>query len=121
MSPPPDGRGFHDIGYHYVILSDGTIQTGRPENEEGAHCEHHNIDSIGICLVGKIEFTLLALESLRVLTRAILLKNNLKFESVFCHYEFDTAKIQGKTCPNLPGCLVRAYIKNEEDNHASAS
>lgn len=44
------GRTYH-IGYHYVILPDGTIQRGRPEYMRGAHCEGHN-DQLGICLVG---------------------------------------------------------------------
>lgn len=43
-------RAYH-IGYHYVILPDGTIQHGRPENMRGAHCRGHN-DQLGICLVG---------------------------------------------------------------------
>lgn len=43
-------RIYH-VGYHYVILPDGTIQRGRPERMQGAHCEGHN-DQLGICLVG---------------------------------------------------------------------
>lgn len=45
-------RGFRKIGYHYVILLDGTIQSGRPLSEAGAHCLNHNKDSIGICYIG---------------------------------------------------------------------
>ena len=45
-----EARTYH-IGYHYVILPDGTIQKGRPERMPGAHCEGHN-DQLGICLVG---------------------------------------------------------------------
>lgn len=44
------GRTYH-IGYHYVILSDGEVQPGRPENCMGAHASGHN-DSLGICLIG---------------------------------------------------------------------
>lgn len=40
------------IGYHYVIDTDGTIETGRQEGEMGAHVKGHNLHSIGICLVG---------------------------------------------------------------------
>lgn len=39
------------IGYHYVILTDGTIEQGRPEGCPGAHARTHN-DWIGICLIG---------------------------------------------------------------------
>lgn len=45
-------RGWNDIGYHYVIDLDGTIEPGRPIEVAGAHCTGHNADSIGICYVG---------------------------------------------------------------------
>lgn len=45
-------RGWNDIGYHYVIDLDGTIEPGRPIEVVGAHCTGHNADSIGICYVG---------------------------------------------------------------------
>ena len=32
-----DGRGWSDIGYHYVIQLDGTISQGRPITRAGAH------------------------------------------------------------------------------------
>ena len=35
-------RGFNKIGYHYVIDLDGTVETGRDENETGAHCVGYN-------------------------------------------------------------------------------
>lgn len=45
-------RGFNDIGYHYVIDLDGTIEQGRPIEQAGAHCTGHNRNSIGICYIG---------------------------------------------------------------------
>lgn len=45
-------RGFKDIGYHYVILLDGTIAEGRDIEQAGAHCTGHNANSIGICYIG---------------------------------------------------------------------
>lgn len=48
-------RGFRSIGYHYVILLDGTISRGRPEAEIGAHCRGQNARSIGICYIGGID------------------------------------------------------------------
>jgi len=70
--PPPNGRGWSTIGYHYVILNgrlsadlfnkeyDGHIETGRPldddniitPNEFGAHVAGYN-DTVGICLIGE--------------------------------------------------------------------
>ncbi|RJL06031.1 lysozyme [Paracoccus aestuarii] len=48
-------RGFNDVGYHYVIKRDGTVQKGRPDNVVGAHVSGHNTGSIGICCIGGIE------------------------------------------------------------------
>ncbi len=53
-------RGFRCIGYHYVIRRDGTVETGRPLPQMGAHCNWRdpatgttwNDHSIGICYVG---------------------------------------------------------------------
>ena len=47
------GRGWRDIGYHYVIRLDGTIELGRPLEKAGAHCigrkgEDHNSHSAAI-------------------------------------------------------------------------
>jgi N-acetylmuramoyl-L-alanine amidase len=48
-------RGWKGIGYHYVILLDGTIQVGRPESEVGAHTIEQNTNSIGICYIGGLD------------------------------------------------------------------
>lgn len=45
-------RGFKKIGYHYVVRLDGTVETGRKENEIGAHAKGYNANSIGVCYVG---------------------------------------------------------------------
>lgn len=44
--------GWKGCGYHYVIPTDGTIETGRPEEQVGAHCKNHNRHSIGVCYIG---------------------------------------------------------------------
>lgn len=48
------GRGWSDIGYHYVIYLDGTVHNGRPVEKIGAHCAGQNAKSIGICYIGGI-------------------------------------------------------------------
>lgn len=47
-------KGWVDIGYHFVIRRDGTVETGRPIDVIGAHVENFNHASIGICMVGGI-------------------------------------------------------------------
>lgn len=45
-------RQWTDIGYHFVIRRDGTIEDGRPVERPGAHAKGYNSNSIGICWVG---------------------------------------------------------------------
>lgn len=68
-------RGFVEIGYHYVIRRNGTIELGRQIDEQGAHVQGYNSKSIGICLVGGLDangkpdanFTEEQMESARIL------------------------------------------------------
>lgn len=50
------GKLYH-IGYHYVILPDGTVQPGRPEGCIGAHARRVNSRALGICLIGDFSST----------------------------------------------------------------
>lgn len=45
-------RNWRDIGYHFVIDRSGDTVKGRGIEEVGAHVKYHNLNSIGICLVG---------------------------------------------------------------------
>ena len=51
---PPQGRGWSDIGYHYVIDRKGHILPGRDVDTIGAHCEGHNAHSIGVVYIGGV-------------------------------------------------------------------
>jgi hypothetical protein len=46
-----NGRGWIDIGYHFLIGPEGIIYQGRPENVRGAHATP-NTNKVGICLIG---------------------------------------------------------------------
>ena len=48
------GNKWSDIGYHYIVKLDGSMEYGRPIEVPGAHCKGHNQDSIGICYIGVI-------------------------------------------------------------------
>lgn len=61
---PPKGRGWKDIGYHWVIPRDGSLENGRDLDgdgdifeEIGAHTAGYNTDSLSICLVGGVDKT----------------------------------------------------------------
>jgi N-acetylmuramoyl-L-alanine amidase len=46
------GKGWSDIGYHFVVDRQGEVCVGRPVERVGAHAKGHNKNSIGICLIG---------------------------------------------------------------------
>lgn len=43
------------VGYHKIILRDGTVENGRPESRIGAHAEGYNADSLAVCLIGGVK------------------------------------------------------------------
>jgi len=47
-------RNWSDIGYHYVIRRDGTVEKGRDDSISGAHAKGFNSNSLGVCLVGGV-------------------------------------------------------------------
>lgn len=49
------GFGWKGIGYHYVVMLDGTVVSGRGENEVGTHCKGKNATSIGVVYVGGLD------------------------------------------------------------------
>lgn len=92
-------RGFEKVGYHLVIQPDGEVQRGRSLNEIGAHVAGYNRNNIGICLVGKDQFTRDQFAALRYHIEGLFLNlDGLKPWSIHCHHQFDAAK----TCPNIP-------------------
>lgn len=124
MAPPPQGRGWKDIGYHFVIDYDGLVEPGRPEEEAGSHVAGHNIDSIGICIIGINKggvgmFKSAQYYSLQKLVQSLMAKYGLNPDNVYGHYEFDTAIAQGKTCPNLDANWIRKLVASplEGENH----
>ena len=95
-----EGNGWSDIGYHYVITRDGTIEAGRDEDTQGAHVRGHNGDSLGVCMVGGkpgCNYTAAQWEALAWLVRGLLLRHGLVASDVYGHNDFD----KGKTCPTF--------------------
>lgn len=106
-------RGFSDVGYHFFIQRDGTIQTGRGIDAIGAHCKGINSESIGICLHGKTYFTKEQFEALtRLYKELILIYPDSK---IIGHYEKSD-----KTCPNfiIEDFMDDYYINIDTDGAA---
>ncbi|MCH9780292.1 MAG: N-acetylmuramoyl-L-alanine amidase [Alphaproteobacteria bacterium] len=90
-----DGRGWQDIGYHFVITQDGTVHLGRSIDKIPAAQRGFNSGSIAICLTGSQAFSSAQMARLRLLLAA-------------CGEAHPDAEIVGhndlnpnKTCPNF--------------------
>ena len=96
-------RGFSDIGYHYVIHPDGTVEEGRDVNIAGAHCSGHNSKSIGICYIGGMTADNKKAKD----TRTEEQRTNLKALLMAMRKLYPSAKIHGhrdfaaKACPSF--------------------
>ena len=49
-----NGNHWKDIGYHYVVELEGSVQKDRDEREVGSHLSGQNANSIGVCYVGGV-------------------------------------------------------------------
>ena len=47
-----DTRGWCDLGYHFLVGSDGRVYEGRPLHLRGAHVANQNTGSIGVSFMG---------------------------------------------------------------------
>lgn len=91
-------KGWAGIAYHKVILPDGTVENGRPENLIGAHALGANPRSIGIVLVGNFESkfpTVAQMDALVKLTLELMRKYHIPLANIMPHREVT----QGTTCP----------------------
>lgn len=107
-------KGWSGVGYHYVIKRDGTLETGRREDQIGAHVEGFNANSLGVCLVGGVaEDDYSQAENNFTAEQFAALKALLTFLRV----KYPKAKIQGhrdfpnvkKACPSFD---VGAWLKD---------
>ncbi len=105
-------RGFDDVGYHLIIQNghpqgstefseahDGLLQPGRPLNVQGAHCRAGggNSNSIGICMIGKTEFTDKQWNTLWEVVNTYRHQFLISNMAIYGHRDLDSHK----TCPNF--------------------
>lgn len=99
--------GWDGIGYHKVILRNGLIENGRPEYWVGAHVKGKNTISLGVCLIGKDNFTKKQFMSLEKIIK--IWQNIYPNSKVVGHSK---ATETHKTCPNFDvknWCLQRGF------------
>lgn len=96
-------QGWSDIGYHYVVQLDGTIEQGRDVDMVGAHCHGHNQKSIGVCYVGGCDKDLRPKDTRTELQKNALLNLLLDLRKlypqakIYGHRDFDPKK----ACPSF--------------------
>lgn len=106
------GNGWRDVGYHWFLRKDGTLEAGRNESTSGAHCYGYNRKSIGVCFEGDMdvedwtkEQTLIFL----LLTKDLLARYPITIDNVKGHNECGSPK----TCPgtNIDCDRVRNLLR----------
>ncbi|MDE2126896.1 MAG: N-acetylmuramoyl-L-alanine amidase [Armatimonadetes bacterium] len=97
------------IGYHYVILPDGTIQQGRPDHCPGCHARGYN-NWLGICLIGAFSTrsnpnwwphrpTVEEMTSLMALCQRLMLKYHIPIGNVRRHCDVNQTSCPGRRFP----------------------
>ena len=105
-------RGFSDIGYHYIVHLDGTMEYGRMVDVQGAHCKGENKSSIGVCYIGGMDENMKEWEDTRTEEQSATLVDLLsllkKFHpnaEIYGHRDFST-----KMCPSYDAKEEYKYI-----------
>lgn len=110
-------RGFRDIGYHWVIRLDGTVEAGRPEKERGAHARGHNHDSIGICYIGGLATDVKTPKDTRTPEQRAALRS-LIGDTIFRHGDLTLhghREFARKACPSFD-VSQEDFTERKEDN-----
>jgi len=106
-------RGWNMIGYHYVVMPNGEIESGRPLFCQGAHVKGYNHCSVGVCYVGGLDAAGQTAD-----TRTIQQKYSLQKLLADLVRKFPNARIvghrdldKGKACPCFDATVYNALIK----------
>lgn len=105
-------KGWAGIGYHKVILPDGRVEDGRPQEMVGAHALGVNRHSVGIVVVGNFEQrrpTEQQLHSLLQLTQQLMDAYHIPPQRVVPHRD----ATEGTSCPGaqFPWAEFQAQLK----------
>jgi N-acetyl-anhydromuramyl-L-alanine amidase AmpD len=112
-------RGWSDIGYHFVIRKNGTVEKGRNESLPGSHVRGLNNQSLGICFSGHGDMQPLTPEQMEAgikLTINLMRKYDIPVANVIGHREINELIKAGKlekefkTSKSCPGNKVNMQI-----------
>jgi N-acetyl-anhydromuramyl-L-alanine amidase AmpD len=113
-------RGWTDVGYHYVVLRNGSIQEGRDVHRTGSHAYGYNKTSIGVCYIGGVDKDMQPEDNrtesqkdslYRLINRLMRMYPDIKY--VCGHRDLPGVT---KACPSFD---VKEWL-NEEDNKGNA-
>jgi hypothetical protein len=95
------GRGWGDVGYHYIIDRHGRLWEGRPINFQGAHVKDCNPGNIGVMCMGNFDKQPPSQAQLATLNRHVgwLMKHyRVQMSRVRTHQEWPSA---ATACPGV--------------------
>lgn len=95
------------IGYHFVILRDGTIQWTNSLTTTSYHTGGRNTGNIGICLVGSGQFTDVQMERLITLIQHLRMDVSVLVRRVLGHNEHPD---QSTACPSMDMDSIRNQV-----------
>ena len=103
-------HGWPGIGYHYVILPDGTIQQTNALYLASWHAAGHNRASVGVCLLGnfmRCEPPAAQLEAAARLCAWLADVHGLEPSAVAGHREINKTACPGRTWPHWKPALLQ--------------
>ena len=125
VAQPPAGRGWKDIGYHYVIQNgfntfnayshyrpklarDGLLEKGREDTEIGAHTKGWNRKSLGIAFIAADghQISSRQIDTAITLTKELMSRYSVPANNVMGHYEAGAKK----SCPELDMEYMRRLL-----------
>ncbi|MCU0867203.1 MAG: peptidoglycan recognition protein family protein [Planctomycetes bacterium] len=109
------GRGYGDIGYHFLIDPSGRIWKGRGLEWQGAHADgDNNVGNVGICLLGNFLRgrsgqgpTAAQVESMQRLVVGLMRKYRIDAEAIYCHKDLKPTECPGPLMVPVVNQMVR--------------
>ena len=98
-SDTPDSQNISAKDIHNMHIGfgwDGIIENGRPEYWIGAHVKGKNHDTLGVCLIGRRNFSKEQFNSLKIVLKEW--KKKYPNAQILGHYQSTNTT---KTCPNF--------------------
>ncbi|MGC9070684.1 MAG: peptidoglycan recognition protein family protein [Elusimicrobiales bacterium] len=117
-----EGRGWIDIGYHFLIDPLGDIFEGRPILSVGAHVAKQNTDNIGISIMGNYhpplnnEITEKTISAIITLIRFIKDKYNISKAYFYAHRDLAATNCPGDNIYAKMNYLKTKIFDEENEN-----